>query len=111
MSADHGADLAVQQLRQRNDVVELGSRLARSAVRSNWFRAGTGLWILGLLVVFVLPAPVPTTDEKLVRYEEKLLEVNAANKRLEELEDDWFQADIELRSEAVRACTKWLWLL
>ena len=52
--------------------------------------------------MFVLPAPVPITDEKMERYDEKMLEVNAAMKRLGELEDDWFQADLELRSEAVR---------
>lgn len=104
MNTGHVADRAVEPVQQTRDVVAIGARLAQSALRSKWVRAGTGLWILGLLVVFVIPAPVATTDDKLELYEERMLEVSAAVKRLEEIEDEWFQADIDLKAEGVRTC-------
>eukprot|EP00892_Ulva_mutabilis_P002339 jgi/Ulvmu1/12105/UM084_0030.1 len=102
MNRHHGATVnrALEQVQIPNDIGALAGRTFRSASRNTWVRASAGLWILGLLVVFVLPAPIAITDKKMERYNEKMLEVNAAMKRLQEAEDDLFQADLELRSEA-----------
>lgn len=103
MNTNHGAaaDRALQHIQLPNDIRAGAVRLFRTASRNTWVRASAGLWILGLLVVFVLPAPVAITDEKMERYDEKMLEVTAAMKRLQDFEDDLFQANLELRSEAV----------
>lgn len=101
MSTGHGADRAVQPIRLQSEFEVTVRRLAQSAIRNNWVRAGAGLWIIGLLIVFVLPAPLATTEAKLSRYEYKMVDVSAAVKNLEEVADEWFDADSDLRAERV----------
>lgn len=74
----------------------------RLILHNRWFGMATGLWIVGLLVVFVLPAPVPITPEKMARFEQRMFDVQAAERQLSEIENDFFTADSAYRSEAVR---------
>jgi hypothetical protein len=63
----------------------------------------TGVWLCGLLVAFVLPAPVAVTEQSLAAYNDKIHDVLAIQKHVSEVEDDYVDADYHYRSEAV--CT------
>jgi hypothetical protein len=46
--------------------------LVKNAILHNkWAGSAVGLWIMGLLIVFVLPAPVSVTDHKMATYKTK----------------------------------------
>jgi hypothetical protein len=81
---------------------EVLTTVRRLVLHNRWFGAATGLWIMGLLVVFVLPAPVPITPERMAMFEQRMYDVKAAEKRLGEVENEFFSADSAYRSEAVR---------
>jgi hypothetical protein len=81
---------------------EVLTSVRRLVLHNRWLGAATGLWIIGLLVVFVLPAPVPISPEKMAKFEQRMYDVQAAEKQLSEVENDFFSADSAYRSEAVR---------
>lgn len=80
---------------------EVLTAVRRLILGNRWVGAATGLWICGLLVVFVLPAPVAITPENMARFEQRMYSVHAAEKQLGEVENELFNADSAYRSEAV----------
>lgn len=98
-------DTTFENMQLRNTAPTEVLTAARRLVMGNrWVGAATGLWICGLLFVFVLPAPVAITPEKMARFEQRMYDVQAAEKQLGEVENELFSADSAYRSEAVRPC-------
>jgi hypothetical protein len=95
-------DTTFEQLQLRNTPQEVLVYTRRLVFGNRWVGATAGLWLVGLLVAFVLPPPVPITPEKLQVFEEKMFEVHAAEKRLGEIENEYLAADSMYRAEAVR---------
>lgn len=81
---------------------EVLSAIRRLVLHNRYVGAATGLWIIGLLVVFVLPAPVAITPEKMARFERRMYDVQAAEKQFGDVESEFFSADTAYRNEAVR---------
>jgi hypothetical protein len=87
---------------QNTGPAEVLTAVRRLVLHNRWAGAATGLWIVGLLVVFVLPAPVAITPEKMATFEQRMFDVQAAEKQLGEIENELYSADTAYRNEAVR---------
>ena len=63
----------------------------------------TGLWLFGLLAVFLLPAPVKITDESLQKYQDKMIVASDLEDALSAAKTEFLQSEIILNSERVRS--------
>jgi hypothetical protein len=93
---------AVQMSRNANRVL---ANAGRAIVRNRWAGSAVGLWLVGLLVVFVLPAPYPITHEMLNRYEQKAYDVHAVQDRISDKTSQMYIRESHYRDAQVRlAC-------
>lgn len=62
------------------------------------------LWLLGLFAVFLAPAPVSLTEERLNKYEKRLKILEATEAPRQAAEQRWLQAEQEIRMSQVQCC-------
>lgn len=62
------------------------------------------LWLFGLYAIFLSPAPVSLTEDKLQRYEERLKILEKAEKPRLLAEQKWVDAEMDVRAAKVRYC-------
>ena len=62
------------------------------------------LWLFGLYAVFLSPAPVAITDEKLQRYEHRLNILKDLDRPRQAAEEKWLQAEMDVRRAKVSHC-------
>ena len=94
---------AVQATREASRAVVRSGNLI---LRNRWAGGMAGLWLFGLLVVFVLPAPISETDEMLSAYESKHVDVQAVNDKLGRVEHDMYERESRYHNERVRICLR-----
>lgn len=60
------------------------------------------LWLFGLYAVFLSPAPIKITDDKLQRFEKRLDLLAKADRPRQLAQERWLQKDLEVRKAKVR---------
>ena len=59
------------------------------------------LWLFGLFAVFLSPAPVRITDQKMERFEQRLKILSDTDAPRQKAEQRWLEAELEVRNAKV----------
>ena len=60
------------------------------------------LWLFGLFAVFLSPAPVRITDQRMERFEQRLRILADTDAPRQRAEQRWLEAELEVRNAKVR---------
>ena len=96
---------AVPQLdvqRFRADAGTVAVQLRNAVLHNKWAGGLAGLWVLGLLITFVLPAPVHVTDEMHLAYVRKAVAIDHFDEPLSKAARHMFESEAVWRHERVR---------
>lgn len=77
-------------------------RFRHAVVHNKAVGGAVGLWIMGLLIAFVLPAPVSVTPEAFALYTKKAQQAESQSGVLSRAQSDMYQQQAILQSEQVR---------
>ena len=81
---------------------QLFQALRRSQLHKNPKVLGIGfLWLFGLFAIFLSPAPVRLTEQKMDRFEERLKILADTDKPRQAAEQRWLQAEMQVRNAKV----------
>jgi hypothetical protein len=97
------APMQVDAVQMSNDANRVLNRAGRAVSRSPWTGSALGLWLIGLLIVFVLPAPVQITEDMLTAFNTKAAKVEAVNDRLTSVMSDLYERELRYRDARVRS--------
>lgn len=95
---------AVRQLdvqRFRSDAGTVAVQLRDAVLHNKWAGGLAGLWVLGLLITFVLPAPVRVTQDMQRAFDHKAQAIDHYEEPLSEAARDMFEAEAVYRRERV----------
>lgn len=82
---------------------QLFQALRQAKLHRNPKVLGVGfLWLFGLFAVFLSPAPVRITDQKMERFEQRLKILADTDAPRQKAEQRWLEAELEVRNAKVR---------
>lgn len=83
---------------------QLFQALRQAKLHKNPKVLGVGfLWLFGLFAVFLSPAPVRITDQKMEKFEQRLKILADTDAPRQKAEQRWLEAELEVRNAKVRS--------
>lgn len=96
----HRADVTTRPTAgEQHALRQVAARIGRTILHDKRAGIAAGLWVFGLLAVFVLPAPIKVTDSMLAAYQAKLQPLQRLEHQLDRQHSALLNAEVELHAE------------